>query len=151
MNEFKKVADETEGQERADILPMWSGNVRVGGIIAGEYVGSDTFQAQDKDGNGNAVGPKRTVTFIKLRDVAEYIPDADDPTKGTTAQHLALGVPLNGDTKAKLDPDTLSPGCRLLIKLRELDPAYRNMRRYDVKLITEAAHRRLLVASSSDQ
>lgn len=134
------------GTERADRLDMWPPKGAAVGVgITGQYVGSDSFTVQDKDDAGNVTG-SRQVTFIKLRSCVMFTPNAAG-TGGNLTQALAMGVPVNADTRTKLDPDTLQPNTYLHIVLRERDERFNNMNRYTVKEITAATWDRIFKAS----
>jgi len=140
-----------KGQERPDMLPMWTlpASAPIGAAVVGAYAGSDTFQVDEKDEQGTVTG-KRTVRYIKLAGVLQFTPLGDNHEKGETVQHLALGVPLNADTKNKLDPDTLPPTCYILVQYKGKDAQFNNMRRFRVEIISKAAYLDLLNASAGE-
>lgn len=138
----------TKGQEREDMLPMFGRGIIVGAAVVGEYTGHGEYTTTDKDEQGNVTGEPRTVRYIKLRNVVEFRPDAPGSEQGKSVQHIALGVPLNADTRQKLDPDTLTLGMVLLIQFTGTDPKFNNMRRFRVELITSVAYRAIMHASS---
>lgn len=145
---FKQKIQDVKGQERADLLPMFGKDIVEGAAVIGRYVGSGSYQVEDKDEAGNVTG-KRDVRYVKLADVLEFRPEAAHATAGQTLQHLALGVPLNADTKNKLDPDTLPIGCYLIIEHTHRDERFGNMRRFRVEIITRAQYMELLNAEAA--
>lgn len=147
MDMLSKVIAGTQGQARPDMLPMWGKDLRIGGAVVGQYVGADTFMAQDKDEKGTVTGT-RPVRFIKLINVIELVP-ASGADHETSRQHLALGVPLNADTKNKLDPDTLPAECFLLIQFTGTAAEYNNMRRFRVEIISRAAYAEIVTAEAA--
>lgn len=147
MNAFRRKLEDTKGQERADLLPMWGKGIIEGAAVIGKYVGAGSYQVDDTDAENNVIG-KREVRYVKLADVLEFRPAAPDSADGTTAQHMALGVPLNADTRNKLDPDTLPAGCYLLISFTHKDAQFNNLRRFRVEIISRAQYLELVNAEA---
>lgn len=142
-----KALNSTKGTERADKLPMAKLAV-LGAALVGVVSGFDNYETEDTDAEGKATGKKRVVKYVKLTNAVEFQPDAPHSEIGKTVEHLAIGMPINADTKAKLDADTLPVGSYLLVQFREIAAQWNNMRLYRVETLTKQQYNDILRAAA---
>lgn len=135
-----KALKTVQGEERTGDVPQWGRGILEGAAVIGYYAGADSYTTQDKDADGKAIGTPRNVVFIKLVDVIKFTPNKAHSDDGTTELLPVIGVPLNADTKEKLNPQTLKTGQALLIQFTKTETDLNNMRRYRVESLTPAQY-----------
>jgi hypothetical protein len=134
---FGKALEKVVGMVLEDSLPMFSAK-EIGSAVVGIVAGFSSYTMKATEAEA-----ARTVHYVKLKSALEY-----NAGTNKTAQHLAIGVPINADLKNKLDSATLEVGTYVLVQFKDVAAEFNNMRRYRVEIITKAQYNDLLRAES---